>query len=131
QLIHNVEQIKEDSASISHKIFTNMAKIDHMIFKNNAYSAGFEGKTEHVFSDHHSCALGKWYENGDGKSVFASHPAYAKIAEPHKKVHEEVKKAMQLLSDDPIRHAKAIAGCFEAAEKASVELFDILNDMVA
>ncbi len=131
QLIQNVEKIKEDSESISHKIFTNMAKIDHMIFKNNAYSVGFEGKTEHVFSDHHSCALGKWYENGDGKSVFASHPAYSKIAEPHKKVHEEVKKAMQLLSDDPIRHAKAIAGCFEAAEKASIELFDILNEMVA
>jgi methyl-accepting chemotaxis protein len=131
QLIQNVEKIKEDSEAISHKIFTNMAKIDHMIFKNNAYSAGFEGKTEHVFSDHHSCALGKWYENGDGKSVFASHPAYAKIAEPHKRVHEEVKKAMQLLSDDPIRHAKAIAGCFEEAEKASVELFDILNEMVA
>lgn len=131
KLIENVEKIKEDSESISHKIFTNMAKIDHMIFKNNAYSAGFEGKIDHAFSDHHSCALGKWYENGDGKSVFASHPAYAKISEPHKKVHEEVKKAVQLLNDDPIRHAKAIAGCFEAAEKASIELFDILNEMVA
>jgi len=131
QLIQNVEQIKEDTEAISHKIFTNMAKIDHMIFKNNAYSAGFEGKVDHEFSDHHTCALGKWYENGDGKSVFASHPAYAKIAEPHKKVHEEVKKAIQLLGDDPIRHAKAIEEYFEAAEKASVELFDVLNDVVA
>ena len=131
QLIYNVEKIKEDSASISYKIFTNMAKIDHMIFKNNAYSEGFEGKVTHVFSDHHTCELGKWYEDGDGKSVFASHPAYAKIIEPHKKVHEEVKKAMQLLSNDPIKHAKAIAVCFENAEKASVELFDILNEMVA
>jgi methyl-accepting chemotaxis protein len=108
-----------------------MAKIDHMIFKNNAYAEGFEGKVHHVFSDHHSCELGKWYENGDGKSVFASHAAYTKIAEPHKKVHEEVKKAMQLLSNDPIKHAKAIAVCFEEAEKASIELFDILNEIVA
>jgi methyl-accepting chemotaxis protein len=131
KLIQNVEQIKEDSQSISYEIFTNMAKIDHMIFKNNAYSAGFEGKVTGEFSDHHSCALGKWYENGDGKSVFSSNPAYAKILAPHKKVHEEVKKAIQMLSDDPVRHAKAIAVCFEEAEKASVELFDILNEMVA
>jgi hypothetical protein len=53
------------------------------------------------------------------------------MLEPHKKVHEEVKKAVQLLKEDPIRHAKAIAACFENAEKASVELFDILNEMVA
>lgn len=131
KLIQNVEKIKEDSQSISHEIFTNMAKIDHMIFKNNAYAAGFEGKVSMEFSDHHGCALGKWYENGEGKSVFASSPAYAKMLEPHKRVHEEVKKAMQLLNDDPIRNAQAIAGCFEAAEKASIELFDILNEMVA
>lgn len=131
KLIQNVERIKEDSQSISYEIFTNMAKIDHMIFKNNAYSAGFEGKVTTEFSDHHACALGKWYESGEGKSVFSSNPNYAKILEPHKKVHEEVKKAMQMLNDDPVRHAKAIAVCFEEAEKASVELFDILNEMVA
>jgi methyl-accepting chemotaxis protein len=131
QLIRNVEQIKDDNQSISYEIFTNMAKIDHMIFKNNAYAAGFEGKVSHEFNDHHACALGKWYESGDGKAVFSSTVAYAKMLEPHKKVHEEVKKAMQLLNDDPIRHAKAIAACFEEAERASVTLFDILNEMVA
>lgn len=131
KLILNVERIKEDSQSISYEIFTNMAKIDHMIFKNNAYAAGFEGKITHEFSDHHGCALGKWYESGDGKNAFSSSPAYARMLEPHKKVHEEVKKAVQLLKEDPIRHAKAIAACFENAEKASVELFDILNEMVA
>ena len=131
ELIQNVERIKVDNQSISYEIFTNMAKIDHMIFKNNAYAAGFEGKVNMEFSDHHACALGKWYESGDGKAIFASTAAYAKMLEPHKKVHEEVKKAMQLLHEDSVRNAKAIATCFENAEKASVELFDILNEMVA
>lgn len=129
-LIQNVERIKEDNQSISYQIFTNMAKIDHMIFKNNAYSAGFEGKVGSDFSDHHSCALGQWYEHGDGKSVFSAHPSYSKLLEPHKQVHEAVRKAMQLLKEDPIKHAKAIAQCFEEAEKSSVELFSILNEMV-
>jgi len=131
ELIQNVERIKVDNQSISYEIFTNMAKIDHMIFKNNAYAAGFEGKVSTEFSDHHACELGKWYENGEGKSVFGSTAGYSKMMEPHKKVHEEVKKAMQLLNEDPIRHAKAIAVCFEEAEKASITLFDILNEMVA
>lgn len=131
KLIQNVEQIKVDSQSISYEIFTNMAKIDHMIFKNNAYAAGFEGKVSTEFSDHHACALGKWYESGEGKSVFSSSPSYARMVEPHKKVHEEVKKAMKLLSENPIHNSKEIAKCFEEAEKASIQLFDILNEMVA
>lgn len=130
QLIENVDQIKEDNRSISYEIFTNMAKIDHMIFKNNAYAAGFEGNITQQFSDHHTCALGQWYESGEGKTVFSSHPAYAKLQAPHKQVHEEVRKAMVLLKEDPRKNAKDIVRCFELAEKASIELFDILNNMV-
>jgi len=129
-LIDNVEKIKKDNQSISHEIFANMAKIDHMIFKSNAYAAGFEGKVTQEFSDHHACALGHWYESGDGKAEFSSTAAYSKLLEPHKRVHTEVNKAMALLKEDQLRNAKAIAECFEAAEKASVELFDILNDMM-
>jgi methyl-accepting chemotaxis protein len=131
QLISNVEQIKEDNQAISYELFTNMAKIDHMIFKNNAYAAGFEGEAKKEFSDHHNCALGKWYETGDGKAVFSSKPSYARLLEPHKKVHDEVKKAMQMLNENPVKNAKEIVQCFESAEKASIELFDILNEMVA
>lgn len=131
QLIQNVEQIKNDNQSISYEIFTNMAKIDHMIFKNNAYSAGFEGKVGQEFADHHSCGLGKWYEQGDGKAVFSSSPVYSKMLEPHKRVHEEVRKAIELLQDNPIQNAQAIIACFKQAEESSIDLFTILNEMVA
>ncbi|MDD5052234.1 MAG: methyl-accepting chemotaxis protein [Sulfuricurvum sp.] len=130
KLIKNVEQIKKDNQAISYEIFANMAKIDHMIFKNNAYSAGFEGKFEGTVSDHHTCALGRWYENGDGKAVFSSHSSYSRMLEPHKQVHEEVHKAMKLLNENAVKNSKAIANCFESAEKASMELFNILNEMV-
>jgi methyl-accepting chemotaxis protein len=131
-LINNVEKIKEDSQSISYEIFTNMAKIDHMIFKARAYEAGFEGKAEQgsVFNDHHACALGHWYEQGEGKTIFGQVSAYGKLLEPHKKVHDEVRKAMELLKKDSIANDKEIIACFSAAEDASKELFDILNAMV-
>lgn len=130
KLIQNVEQIKEDNQSISYEIFANMAKIDHMIFKNNAYAAGFEGKTTQQFSDHHSCALGNWYEQGEGKAIFSSHSVYTKLLDPHKRVHEEVRRAMQLLSEDSIKNGASIAQCFQKAEEASDELFTLLNEMV-
>jgi methyl-accepting chemotaxis protein len=131
QLIRNVEKIKEDNQAISHEIFSNMAKLDHMIFKAHAYEAGFEGKSNKEFSDHHTCALGHWYEHGDGKAVFGQLPAYSHLLEPHKKVHEEIRKAMELLQKDPIANDKLIIESFKAAEVASTELFAVLNELMA
>ena len=128
RLISNVEKIKADNQSISYEIVANMAKIDHMIFKASAYESGFERKVTKDFSDHHSCSLGKWYEHGEGKSVFGAHSAYPKILEPHKQVHERVQKAF--LKQDPMKHMQEIIECFEAAEKASIELFNVLNQMM-
>ncbi|MDD3770716.1 MAG: methyl-accepting chemotaxis protein [Sulfuricurvum sp.] len=130
RLIENVEKIKQDNQTISHEIFTNMAKIDHMIFKAHAYEAGFEGKSSHAFGDHHGCALGQWYEQGDGKTVFGGTDAYGRMSGPHKKVHDEIRKAMELLEKESEGRDEKIIACFEEAEKASRELFAILNDMV-
>lgn len=130
QLIGNVERIKHENQLISYEIFANMAKLDHMIFKANAYEAGFEGRVSKEFSDHHSCALGKWYEHGDGKTVFGNHSVYAKVLDPHRQVHQQVQKAMELLKNDPKNNIAQIIECFKAAEKSSSELFEVLNQMV-
>jgi methyl-accepting chemotaxis protein len=130
QLIHNVERIKEDNQLISHEIFANMAKVDHMIFKSNAYSAAFEGDKGYNAGSHHECSFGQWYEHGEGKMKFSSRPAYAKINEPHKRVHDEMRKAMSLLEGDLMQNRKEIVRCFETLESASVELFDLMNQMM-
>jgi methyl-accepting chemotaxis protein len=130
-MIGNVEKIKDDNQTVSYGIFTNMAKLDHMIFKANAYEVGFEGKSNSEFSDHHSCALGKWYEQGDGKTIFGKSTAYGRLAQPHKKVHDEIHKAIQMLKkDSTVTSDKEIIDCFKGAEKASKELFTILNEIV-
>ncbi len=130
-MIGNVEKIKDDNQTVSYGIFTNMAKLDHMIFKANAYEVGFDGKSKSEFSDHHSCALGKWYEQGDGKAIFGKSNAYGRLAEPHKKVHDEIHKAIALLKkDSTVKSDKEIVECFKEAEKASKELFTVLNEIV-
>jgi methyl-accepting chemotaxis protein len=130
-MIGNVEKIKDDNQTVSYGIFSNMAKLDHMIFKANAYEVGFDGKSNGEFSDHHSCALGKWYEQGDGKTIFGKSTAYPRLAEPHKKVHDEIYKALGLLKKElTVTSDKEIINCFREAEKASKELFTILNEIV-
>ncbi|MDP1784815.1 MAG: CZB domain-containing protein [Sulfuricurvum sp.] len=102
-----------------------------MIFKANAYEMGFDGKTNKEFVNHHACALGHWYEQGDGKTVFGQSPAYGRLLEPHKKVHNEIGKAMELLKKDTTEKSnKEIIDCFKEAEKASKELFAVLNEIV-
>ena len=130
-MIGNVEKIKDDNQTVSYGIFTNMAKLDHMIFKANAYEVGFEGKSNSEFSDHHSCALGTWYEQGDGKAIFGKSNAYSRLAEPHKKVHDEINEAIRLLKQNStVTGDREIVSCFQEAEKASKELFGILNEIV-
>ncbi len=75
--------------SISNKIFINLAKLDHVIYKNNLYQLIFGG--EHNFNavDHHNCRLGKWYDTGLGKEQFSFVPSYKGLEKHHHIVHHE------------------------------------------
>ena len=75
--------------SISNKIFINLAKLDHVIYKNNLYQLIFGG--EHNFNavDHHNCRLGKWYDTGLGKEQFSYVPSYKGLEKHHHTVHHE------------------------------------------
>ncbi|MEA1916711.1 MAG: methyl-accepting chemotaxis protein, partial [Campylobacterota bacterium] len=129
QLVSNVDKIKQDNKSIEHELFANVSKIDHMIFKNSAYSHALNNNPDAHISSHTQCNLGKWY-TGDGKSTFGHSGSFKDIEAPHKEVHESVKKAMTLLSDKNKNHNKEIAELFENAENASKKLFTILDDVV-
>lgn len=75
--------------SISNRIFINLAKLDHVIYKNNLYQLIFGN--EHSFKpvDHHNCRLGKWYDTGLGKEQFSFVPSYRGLERYHHIVHHE------------------------------------------
>lgn len=75
---------------IENSTFTTLAKMDHIIFKSNAYSAIFHGTTNESFVDHHGCRFGKWYEHGGGQQRFSRYPSFAKLLVPHEIVHQKV-----------------------------------------
>ena len=126
QLIENSKIITKDNELIGHELFANMAKLDHMVYKNHAYSSMLEGKMNFKLIDHTSCRLGQWYAK-EGKGHYGNSSEYRAILEPHKKVHEDIAKAMQKLES---REIDEIIKLFKDAEKASTELFEHLDNII-
>ena len=126
QLIQNSKVITKDNAVIGHELFANMAKLDHMVYKNHAYSSMLEGKLNFQLTDYNSCTLGKWY-NDEGKKYFGNTTTFKAMLESHKRVHEDIAKAMQKLES---REIDEVIKLFKDTEKASEELFNHLDNII-
>jgi hypothetical protein len=121
-----------ETLDISNHIFVNIAKIDHVIYKNNLYAYLFGQSTEFNRVDHHSCRLGKWYDEGVGKKQFGDMPSYSKLEKPHSIVHTYANELTQKCAG-----GKAIA-CSKkelkekvrAVESASVNVGEALDAIV-
>ncbi|MEA2072018.1 MAG: methyl-accepting chemotaxis protein [Campylobacterota bacterium] len=129
EMVVNVEKIKQDNTVIGQELFANMAKLDHIIYKNYTYSSVFEGKPDMQLGDHHACNIGKWYE-GEGKAQFGSNSGFIALKGPHTRVHENISKVMSSFqSGNPIDNQEIIS-LFKDTEEASSELFRYLDDMI-
>ena len=126
QLIENSKIITRDNEIIGHELFANMAKLDHMVYKNHAYSSMLEGKLNVELTDQESCMFGKWYAK-EGKTHFGLSSSFKAIQAPHKRVHDDIAKAMSKLQSKEIDEIIAL---FKDAEKASLELFVQLDSMM-
>lgn len=133
--LHTFNQDAKKAASqttaIENTTFITLAKIDHIMFKSNAYKAIANGEQETPFGDHHSCRLGKWYETGAGKARFTHLTSYKAIERPHATVHESVHKNMVFIEgeDRSTYHKEEILTNFQTMEDASQLLFDLMNNL--
>jgi hypothetical protein len=126
------EKSSKSAVQIQNRLFTTLVKVDHIIFKSNAYSAVLEEKDSAKFSDHKNCRMGKWYLQ-EGKERFGNTKSYKEMDVPHAVVHESVFKNMSFVYDKNMyknENPKIIVENFAAMEEASVILFDKLNTMI-
>jgi len=131
ELTSNADIIRHENLLISYDIFIELAKLDHIIFKLNAYSSLFNNEEKATFGDHHQCRLGKWYEEGDGKKSFGHMQSFAKLEAPHQIVHDRIKSSLICIKNNSCVHeAETIIANFKLVEAKSKELFAILNAMV-
>ncbi|MDO9304084.1 MAG: methyl-accepting chemotaxis protein [Sulfuricurvum sp.] len=132
ELIEKSEIIKHDNEFISFEIFGILAKLDHLVFKLNAYGSVFDNELKAQFGDHHGCRLGKWYEHGEGKTAFGATDSYRRLEAPHKIVHENVLRALECVKrNDCVERRDEISSAFAETERQSSLLFGILNDMIS
>jgi methyl-accepting chemotaxis protein len=131
-------QFNEDAnstAQISKKVkyqsYNTLVKVDHIIYKANAYSAVLkEEKEPTVMVDSQNCRLGKWYY-GDAKEEFGKTPSYSKLSSYHEQVHTSAINNIEIASKGLKRESKEqLLNNFRVMEEASKELFKILDKMV-
>lgn len=123
-----------DTQLMTGTLFTILAKIDHLVFKNNAYNSITSKKLHQNFSDHNNCRLGKWY-NTKGKELMGETHSYKEIVPYHKVVHDMVLKNIKFIADEEQKdnfdaHIDEIVANFEHMEEASNKLFITMEAML-
>lgn len=106
--------------------FAELVKIDHLIFKFEAYRVlmGISDKTQESFSDERSCRLGKWYYEGAGKETFSGLPEYRDLEGPHHQVHESVQKALKAFLS---QNSPEVIEQISRMEEASLVVLELLE----
>lgn len=116
---------------ISNYIFSNLAKIDHVIYKNNVYAFLFGQENDFNPVDHHSCRLGKWYDGGVGKEQFGMLKSYSRLEAPHATVHAQANGLIADCGDGKKLCSRTqIEQRIQTIEDASREVFAALDILV-
>lgn len=104
-----------------------LAKSDHVLWKKRLANmmVGREGLRVEELANHTSCRLGKWYASAQ-TSDERHHPAFAALAEPHRRVHEHGLEAVRLYNAGQI---DAALREIEEVERASVEVLRCLDEL--
>lgn len=116
---------------ISDEIFGALAKVDHVVYKNNLYAMIFGEENEFNSVTHHDCRLGHWYEHGIGKEEFSKCRSYGKLETPHAIVHTQANElAKQCGSDKALCSKEEIEIMVDKIEAASKDVFKILDTLL-
>jgi len=129
-LSENATSIVDSSYAMENSIFVVLAKIDHILYKSRAYHSIMTLEKVLPASNAHECRLGKWYD-GEGKRRFSETSSFSSVVAPHNIVHENANTNLHFLDHDTtLANSCAILDNFDDMEKASQELFILLDQML-
>lgn len=130
ELSANTEDIKTRNKHVYNEIFSNLVKLDHILFKSNGYTMLFTKDHSNNLSTHTECRLGKWYTS-TGRELFGNHPDYTTLEAPHRSVHDKMIQATELVGGSHlVASGDELKTLLTEMENASKELFLILNKLV-
>jgi hypothetical protein len=132
-LIEHSNTTSSNINTIQQTIFITLAKMNHAIFKSNAYSAVYVNDKEAAFQTHETCSLGEWYQK-DGQKIFGDTQGFKELYKPHESFHShvlEVAKLIRSTSSNLLDEKELIVNYFKEVEKESKVLFVTLDKMIA
>jgi methyl-accepting chemotaxis protein len=117
--------------SVADTVYVILAKIDHTIYKSNAYSSIFRRHVRADFPSYTECQLGIWHDT-IAKEKFANTKNYKLIDVPHKKIHNLVNKNISFIEpkDLVVQNKEEIIRNFREVEETGKELYKVLEDMI-
>ncbi|MBI5109154.1 MAG: CZB domain-containing protein [Rhodocyclales bacterium] len=130
RLLGLATRMEQTIAVSSLNSFVEMAKLEHVLFKFDAYRAflGLGDRNSAEISDHRRCRLGVWHANGEGRERYAHLPGYQDIEQPHAAVHRAAGEALESLRGG---NMPAGIGAIARMEDASRNLVDALDRLAA
>ena len=131
ELNHDASRMANVVKNMENKVFTTLAKIDHIIFKADAYNVVIRDNISKEFTTHINCRLGEWYKT-TGKERFGNTHAFKTLIIPHKIVHDVVLENINFIKNNSNRleHETKIIENFKSVESSSEKLFELLDDMI-
>jgi methyl-accepting chemotaxis protein len=127
--IHVQKGLEEATKALDTSMLILATKADHASFKKRVIDVlvGTTQTKSEELADHHTCRLGKWYDAQRDQCI-TNLPSFAKLSEPHQRVHHHGKQALHFHhNDDPVaalEHAKLL-------DQASNEVIALLDQIHA
>ncbi len=133
QLDTDIGHTSQNAVYSHYKLLTTKLKIDHIYYKNRAYSAVASGVVDTtVFSDEQSCEFGKWIAT-EGKEIFGNSPYYQKVLDEHAKLHQNIAENVACAQSTACMasgNEAHIIEIFKEAEIHSDNLFEALDQII-
>ncbi|HSV30033.1 MAG TPA: methyl-accepting chemotaxis protein [Candidatus Omnitrophota bacterium] len=104
-----------------------IAKNDHIRFKRSIIDRIMDRTdlTADRLADHHTCRLGRWYDAVQSPKL-RNQPAFARLLDPHQRVHAHGKRALELHA---LGKTDEVLAEIELLNGASREVIDLLTEL--
>lgn len=124
------EIVQEHNIHLSNKTLLNLSKSDHILWKWRVYNMliGNGSISDNELKSHHECRLGKWYFSESVQNKFAEDIDFEKINNPHKRVHECARDAVNAFREGNEEEAEQY---LKALNQASQEVLQYLDRLLS
>jgi hypothetical protein len=131
ELVSNIQHSNQIMKDITNDFFANIAKIDHLVLKGNAYKSVFSHTIHGDLSNMDGCRFNQWYKK-EGKEGYGDTSCYKDILSLHKEVHENINNAIECIKQGSCENnIDGLIADFTATEKASKELLGTIDRMIS